>query len=239
MSIGDKKYEDSKNTPFGYNNHNFADEYHQLTDKTEHIKKDTDISIELEAKYNSNDSKKIYNNNTHLKYGNYKILTYDKNGDPYLVIGPDYCYFYGLLTFNIIALLFMFYIFICYCSFTLKLIGLTLSFLQIFFFVFCSLKNPGLPKKIYQNHKKSDKYKRCEACKFMIDYEKKFRHCCICCCCCEGLDHHCPWTTKCIGVGNFIYFVLMCISAFVLVIYFAIATLLSVTVGNNKCKFLF
>ena len=239
MNFENKKYDDlnTKNTLFEQNNINYGDEYHHLTDKTEHLKKNVDISIQLKTKNDFDDSKKNKNDyNTHLKYGNYKILTYDKNGDPYLVLGPDYRYFYGLLIFNILFLLFIFYIFICFCSFKIKLIGFTLCFIQIFCFVFCALKNPGLPKKIYQNNKKSERYQRCEACKFIIDFDKNFMHCHICGCCCEGLDHHCVWTTKCIGVGNRIYFYLMLVFACLVIIYLVFATLLSVKPANNKCK---
>jgi hypothetical protein len=31
-------------------------------------------------------------------------------------------------------------------------------------------------------------------------------HCWDCDVCIEGLDHHCPWTSKCIGKGNLVTF---------------------------------
>ena len=31
-------------------------------------------------------------------------------------------------------------------------------------------------------------------------------HCSFCDYCVEGLDHHCPWSSKCIGDGNMIFF---------------------------------
>ena len=239
MNIEIKKINDlnTKNDLLQYNNKSSTDEYNKLADKTEYSKKNTNISIELGTINLLDDPKITYNNyDINLKYGKYKILTYDKNGDPYLVLGPDYGYFYGLLIFNFIVLIFMDYIYICYCPFIIKFIGFILCFIQLFSFVFCSLKNPGLPKKEYQNYKISEKYKRCKECKFIVDIDKNFRHCYFCCCCCEGYDHHCPWTTKCVGARNLFYFQLMIVLVFVIIIYFTIATILTVNPNSKKCK---
>ena len=228
MSIKNKKNNDlNSNTILTNKDIQNNNQYIELIDKSEN----SEISL---AENNSSKNK------TPLKYGNYKILTYDKNGDPFLVVGPDISFFFGLLSFNIVILVIFFFIFYCYCSFLKQLIGFTLSFLQIFFFVFCSLKNPGLPKKKYQSNyllnSNCVNYKKCFDCNLIIDLDKKFSHCITCNCCCEGYDHHCVWTTKCVGKGNIIYFRLMIISVLVLMVYFSIVGT-SINPYLNKCKF--
>lgn len=44
----------------------------------------------------------------------------------------------------------------------------------------------------------------CRHCELMVP--KKTQHCTDCKVCIRGYDHHCPWTSKCIGVGNIHYF---------------------------------
>ena len=82
-------------------------------------------------------------------------------------------------------------------------------FYSIFFYNL-ALKNPGIPKKELQKEilikENPDQYKKCDKFNFIIDPSKNNKHCGIYGCCCEGLDHHCPWTWKCVGKGNIFYF---------------------------------
>ena len=150
------------------------------------------------------------NNNIILSYGNYRIFSYDKNGDPFFLIGPDYAYFSFLFIMNLIYFLFLSGLFIYICSFGFSFIGIILNLIQFILFIISGIKNPGLPKRELQNESLLEKdpyrFKRCPSCNFIIDNSKHYIHCNICGCCCEGYDHHCPWTSKCIGKGNIIYF---------------------------------
>lgn len=41
--------------------------------------------------------------------------------------------------------------------------------------------------------------------------------------CIEGYDHHCPWTSKCIGRGNVVAFYVFLIMTPLLILYCSIA----------------
>ena len=95
--------------------------------------------------------------------------------------------------------------------------------------IICGIKNPGLPKKALQNEllliNEPNRYSKCPLCFFIIDKSKHYKHCEICKCCCEGLDHHCPWTSKCVGRGNIFYFHGMLVMVCVVFVYLIIAVL--------------
>ena len=43
----------------------------------------------------------------------------------------------------------------------------------------------------------------CKDCKLIWQKDVELtEHCTFCGYCVEGLDHHCPWSSKCIGDGN-------------------------------------
>ena len=44
-------------------------------------------------------------------------------------------------------------------------------------------------------------------------------HCEDCNLCIEGMDHHCPWTTKCVGKRNKVWFYLFIVSSVGLLVY--------------------
>ena len=156
------------------------------------------------VKININDS------NISLKYGAYKILLYNSKGDPLFVIGPDYGYFISMLIMNLIYIIFFSSLFIFFTSFYISFFGVILNILQFVCLIICGIMNPGLPKKDMQNdsflNNEPDRYERCNLCNFIIDNTKGYKHCEICEICCEGYDHHCPWTSKCVGRGNIYYF---------------------------------
>ena len=183
------------------------------------------INISIHKINNSN------NKDLLLTYGNYKIFKYDKNGDPLFLIGPDYAYFSFLFILNLIYFIFLSGILFSLTRFILGFIGFILNLLQFIIFIICGFKNPGLPKRKLQNEKLllkyPNKYQRCPSCNFIIDKSKHFVHCYTCGCCCEGYDHHCPWTSKCIGKGNIFYFNLTLFMVCVIFIYIILAIILS------------
>ena len=185
--------------------------------------KSVDNSINIDVNNN--------NKNIILNYGRYKIFSYNSKGDPLFLIGPDYSYFISMLIMNLIFFVFFNYLLLLYTKIYVAIIGVILNILQLFFFIIASIKNPGLPKKEFQNeillNSEPNKYTRCNACLFIVEKNKKYVHCNSCECCCEGYDHHCPWTTKCVGKGNIFYFnttiTLISIIFFYLIIAFAFA----------------
>ena len=89
--------------------------------------------------------------------------------------------------------------------------------------------NPGYPKNDIgrKNGEPKDLFNFCRECKFYVYKNRNVNHCFDCGICIEGYDHHCPWTSKCIGsynlfssyvflvslIINFIFFILF-VSAF-------------------------
>lgn len=68
-------------------------------------------------------------------------------------------------------------------------------------------RNPNLHSKGYLNKVKTvDHTKFCKTCKTIARKDIYTEHCSFCEYCVEELDHHCPWSSKCIGKGNMIAF---------------------------------
>ena len=203
-----------------------------------------DIEIEIDKNFeeasikNSNelDNKKSFNYKEN-KYGLYKIFLYDKNGDPIFAIGPDYIFFIGLFICNIIFNIFILTMIWDKSYYAIKVLGIIMSLLQLITYFLASTINPGLPKNIYEynaTHNIKGSYRFCKVCKLWLDNSKHYYHCDICKCCCEGYDHHCPWTTKCVGSGNIYLFYLMLFTSFLLFGYFIFSVIMmTVYISNN------
>ena len=184
------------------------------------------IENSINIDINNNNNKNII-----LNYGRYRIFSYNSKGDPLFLIGPDYSYFISMLIMNLIFFIFFNYLLLTLTKLLVGIIGVILNIIQLFFFIIASIKNPGLPKKEIQNevllNTEPDKYKRCKSCLFIVEKNKKYVHCNVCQICCEGYDHHCPWTSKCVGKGNIFYFnttlTLVSIVFFYLILSFAFA----------------
>ena len=184
------------------------------------------IENSINIDINNNNNKNII-----LNYGRYRIFSYNSKGDPLFLIGPDYSYFISMLIMNLIFFIFFNYLLLTFTKLLVGIIGVILNIIQLFFFIIASIKNPGLPKKEIQNevllNTEPDKYKRCNSCLFIVEKNKKYVHCNVCQICCEGYDHHCPWTSKCVGKGNIFYFnttlTLVSIVFFYLILAFAFA----------------
>ena len=91
-------------------------------------------------------------------------------------------------------------------------LGIAIYILLVLFHLLTSLINPGLPPKQYflENFKmeQSDiqNYIICKKCKLVMDLNKGTEHCIDCDICVMGNDHHCQWTSKCVGKNNLIFF---------------------------------
>jgi hypothetical protein len=89
------------------------------------------------------------------------------------------------------------------------------------------LKNPGLAtfkKVVYKNltaEKKRDYW--CVECRIVM--WQGVEHCEDCNVCVEELDHHCPWTSKCIAKGNLVPFYIWLCSMFSSIIYMMVVAL--------------
>ena len=199
-----------------------------MSEETIRLKNENNKEV-YQLNNNKDDSIKININaiNKPLKYGKYKIFMYDSNGEPLFVLGPDYSFFISILIMNLIYIILFSGLFLFLTSFYISLFGIILNILQFFSVIICGIMNPGLPKKEIQNEllliNEPDKYSKCRLCNFIIDNTKGYQHCDTCDICCEGYDHHCPWTSKCVGKGNICYFNIMIAMVCVVFLYFIIA----------------
>lgn len=59
--------------------------------------------------------------------------------------------------------------------------------------------------------------------------KRNTQHCADCDVCVTEYDHHCPWTSKCIGGGNIVrfYIFLGMVPVFLIYVFVAFATLMS------------
>jgi hypothetical protein len=203
---------------------------------------------EIESSLNTNYSDiqnpkevKIYNseikNLPKLIYGKY-ITFYYKNSDPIFAIGPDWPYFIILFSLNIGFDIFILSMIWEHSFLSIRIMGIIMCLFQLLSYCAASIINPGLPKaryEYYATHPHKGNYKKCRECNLWINLDRDTYHCYDCQCCVEGYDHHCPWTTKCVGRGNLYLFYIMLISTFMLFGFFILSVvLMSIYTTNNK-----
>ena len=147
---------------------------------------------------------------------------YNLNGDPIIAIGPDILFFIFMYIINIIFNIFLLKTLWKHLIILLKILGIIIILIQQSFYVLTSIINPGLPKKFYQIDRENNPnlYKYCKECKFWYKKKTGTFHCYECGVCIEGYDHHCPWTTKCVGKNNVKLFMGMIITVFLVFGYF-------------------
>ena len=195
------------------------------------------INQEDKFKFSKSDNE-IFNIN---RKGNMIMLCFNKEGVPLIAIGPNislafsmmiiidifaFCYFYFL--WNI---LFRFYAYI----------GIIIFFIQAITYLITILINPGIPSKELwlENYKHLDEigtYRICNVCKIIMRNEDKTDHCDECNICIIGADHHCPWTSKCVGANNKNMFYIFVFSTFTLLIYFICGAFLTIVFIDDDRK---
>jgi hypothetical protein len=158
------------------------------------------------------DKSKLFKSEEKINNGSMICCFYFRN-DPLIAIGPNYVYFiiFTLILFSLHTSIFFFIdnglnkIF--------KYIGHTLYFLQIFLYTLTTLKNPGIPSnnnrllaknEKFMKNSKNKVFSHCSICNSYtaVDSEEITFHCPDCDVCIEGYDHHCVWTSKCVGKAN-------------------------------------
>ena len=67
-----------------------------------------------------------------------------------------------------------------------------------------AFSNPGIAQPVYDELEAAGMNRYCKECEI---YQKTgTEHCDDCGVCIDDYDHHCPWTSKCIGKGNLMWF---------------------------------
>ena len=120
------------------------------------------------------------------------------------------------------------------------IIGILVYF---FFFITYSLTcliDPGIitPDYYLENYK-ADKmniqnYRICNKCNAVMDLDKGVEHCYDCDICIIGNDHHCPWSSKCIGKNNIYMFRLFICSIFTHIGYLTVTSLIMAISNEQK-----
>lgn len=189
----------------------------------------------LDIKLNENESNNSYVQTIKKlkkdrKYGKQWCLLFYKN-DPLMTIGPDWCYFLVLTGLVFLSFYLMFIVFGNYLRFTYQMIGIGIYIFQFGCYIISVLANPGIPSSKHYDEVLARpelmnvKYNLCSVCGSLVNVENSTLtyHCNDCGVCIEGFDHHCPWTSKCIGQGNLKAFYLFVTTTFIYFIYFIIA----------------
>ena len=170
-----------------------------MIQKQRQITNFSDTNVEM-AKTNNN----IKTSYVYHKLGNCHAFFGNQSGDPLFIIGPQWPMFIALtLIVNIIIWFFIIKFWGSYSTFY-KAVGIFCVFFFQIPFTYCFIINPGFPKNDIGRETgiPKEQYRFCPECKFYYDINKKVNHCFDCGICIEGYDHHCPWTSKCIGNKN-------------------------------------
>ena len=181
-----------------------------------------------------NESPKNY---FYKKIGNSFSFFGNKNGDPLIVIGPNW-HLYICFSCTMSAL--YFFVFINFWKFinnTPKIIGIILYLIFFISYTYTFLINPGYPKHDIDSSRGEPRniFTYCNLCKMWVNQQKNTLHCEICNICIEENDHHCVWTSKCIGKRNILSFNIFVIFTF-LALGHAIITLFLVRIQFFKSK---
>ena len=116
-----------------------------------------------------------------------------------------------------------------YLNKIILLIGIIIYILFVIFHLITSLINPGIPTKEYflENFKiaesKTENYVICKKCKVIMNLDLGTEHCVDCDICVMGNDHHCQWTSKCIGKNNLLLFKIFLKLLFINILYLVFA----------------
>jgi len=177
-------------------------------------------------KTNNNSSKSKY-----YKFVGHTIFVFmDKEDNPLLIIGPEWPLF--VCFFSLVNILY-FIVTIKFWnkfSYRSKLINQISYWAFTLSYSFTALINPGYPKN---NHGRKtgyprDEYYFCPECHFYVRRKTNASHCYDCGICIEQQDHHCPWTSHCVGKNNIISFYIFIISTLFSICYLPLAFISSV-----------
>ena len=166
------------------------------------------------------------------------------------IVRKDIKYKYNILGIYTICLQFFvaflslpFYIGLwSFLNFYIKYLGVMIYLSFEVFLILTTISDPGVvTKEYYLENYRPDKiliknYRICRKCNIVMDLDKNTEHCVECGICIMQSDHHCPWTSKCIGKKNLWLFNGFTISLFSHIGYliFALVSLAVVSDINKK-----
>jgi hypothetical protein len=149
------------------------------------------------------------------KLGNSYGFLPDINGDPLLLVGPQWPFFLSIFFIITLIYIFIYKSYIVYSQIILlKYIGILLHSIWAIFFLIISLKNPGYPKTNLESIRGSKQMSYCDKCELWNKPKSHTYHCNKCDVCIEGHKFHCFITGHCIGKKNkkeFYWFIIISI----------------------------
>ena len=208
------KSNDSKNSSNNTQENNIKESTNDLSDTEKQIV----ANLSTLSNENVEENFIIKPHRCHLyKYvGRSLFIFLDRYDNPLFIIGPHWPMYICLSsTFSIIM-------YLIYkklwdkLSFPMKLIETILFWTFIISYTYTSIINPGYPKNTIKRALgiPRDFYYFCENCKFYLNKCSYASHCFDCNICIENYDHHCVWTSHCIGKYNLYSFYIFTIAAF-------------------------
>ena len=173
------------------------------------------------------------NINNRSRKGNMKMFLYNNLNEPLIVLGPDWINSLIMIILLILVIFYYFYFFKNTINSTIRFYGKIISIIQIFLYLICFLKNPGIPSKNlwienYFKNKNNDNNKNysikiCKDCKIIIESTEHIEHCKICNVCVMDKEQHNLWIGKCIGRNNKYYYYCFIFMTGVLIFYLIFA----------------
>ena len=124
----------------------------------------------------------------------------------------------------------------------LKLFGILVYLFFVITYTLTCIMDPGvIPPDYYLENYDVEKtrienYRICKKCNAVIDIDKGVEHCYDCDICIIGNDHHCPWSSKCIGKKNIFMFRLFIFSIFFHIGYLTVESMIMAITSSNKKK---
>lgn len=159
------------------------------------------------------------------RLGNTFAFLGDRDGNPLLIVGPHWPMYFCFSSLVSVGVILFLYSFWSYIHIVFKISGVFVYSTFMTSYTYTFLINPGYPRHDLDSRtgEPRTKFDFCERCKMWVNKEKKVEHCLDCDICVEGYDHHCPWTSKCIGKNNINSFYVFVISTLFVFAYIVCA----------------
>ena len=126
-------------------------------------------------------------------------------------------------------------------SIIIKIIGILVYLFFVSTYTLTCIMDPGIitPDYYLENYEvdkmKIQNYRICKKCNAVMDLDKGVEHCVDCDICIIGNDHHCPWSSKCVGKKNIFMFRLFIFSLFFHVGYLTMSSIIMAIINDlNK-----
>ena len=201
--------------------------------KSNNILKPNDSILDVNPQNNNNPKLDIENPIKKKNFLNFKkigklVILYENEEGIKYVMGPLFPLSFFI---NLLANIFIIKVVYKNIPIIFSMFGSIINFVQIYFLIISSTRNPGLPLKEYntlifeEENKNAKNYRQCKDCKLWINTDEKTIHCRKCQICIEGYDHHCDCMNICIGKNNLKSFYILILVSFILILYSILITL--------------